>query len=397
MKTLLLVILAFISSITSGQTPKAATQSTSEQMQQLLKETAKHYRNSKYYNIARVQTRITDGEFTREWAKNYSRVVAASDNRYVREDKSDYFWEIRQSDGVDDWIWHPWTKQYVQRKVRKEDSGEKNPAASGWADWLMNIDKHLAEGRVDSLETTEIGGRQTRCMVIVGPPGRGRQDPLQQVQTKYWIDRDAKILVKEVLEVRSLIKEHKFKTAMTTLYTTVLLGEAANDIAFRFVPPINAERIERFDTEPIELVGKPAPALKLKTLDGNDFDMASLKGQAVIVDFWSSWCGACREAKPFLATLHSELKDKGLVIVSVSKDEEISDAAKYLARHNYDWIQLADSDWTTEKEWGSTGLPHLVLISPTGTVTFESIGFDEEEGNKLRAELHKLNPDFAKP
>ena len=54
---------------------------------------------------------------------------------------------------------------------------------------------------------------------------------------------------------------------------------------------------------------EPAPPLKLKTLDGNEMDLASFRGKSVLVDFWASWCAPCREQMLMLARLYGELKD----------------------------------------------------------------------------------------
>lgn len=94
---------------------------------------------------------------------------------------------------------------------------------------------------------------------------------------------------------------------------------------------------------------------------------------------------------PQLAKLFADFKDKGLAVVSVSKDEYPADAARYVAKYKYSWVQVADPNGETEANWGSFGIPHLILIGKDGKVLIESDGFDEKEDAKIRTVLQLMN------
>ena len=365
-----------------------------EDMQKLLAETARSYREAKSFRIEREEVVTTESELMTLSSKSLFDVIAAPENRYriVRKDAGT--WDIHESDGKTEWIWYPWRKEYVEHPVERSSESEGlNPAESGIITWLKQIDKKLASGRVQPPQTIDTGHGRVNCMVIIGPPRHQQHDPTMQQQTTYWIDRDRKILVKEQFVMRSTVPEHKFDNEGTTIYTTELNASFADSL-FKFVPPLGAKRVEKIEFGPVELVGKTAPPLRLKTLDGKEFDLGSLRGKPVLVDFWATWCAPCRESMPHLAKLYDEFKEKGLALVSVSKDDYPADAARFVAKYKYSWLNVADPEGESDGDWGESAIPRLVLIGKDSTVLFESLGFDDVQEAKIRAALHKMDPSF---
>lgn len=365
-----------------------------EDMQKLLAETARSYREAKSFRIEREEVVTTESELMTLSSKYFSDVIAAPENRYRIVRKGAQTWDIHESDGKTEWIWYPWRKEYVEHPVERSSESEGlNPAESGIITWLEQIDKKLASGRVQPPQTIDTGHGRVNCMVIIGPPPHQQHDPTMQQQTTYWIDRDRKILVKEQFVMRSTVPEHKFDNEGTTIYTTELNASFADSL-FKFVPPLGAKRVEKIEFGPVELVGKTAPPLRLKTLDGKEFDLGSLRGKPVLVDFWATWCGPCRESMPHLAKLYDEFKEKGLALVSVSKDDYPADAARFVAKYKYSWLNVADPEGESDGDWGESAIPRLVLIGKDSTVLFESLGFDDVQEAKIRAALHKMDPSF---
>ncbi len=390
----ILVSVAVSAAAQPNQTP-SQKRDAPEEMQTLLLATARNYREAKSLKIEREMVRTAQAELNKSWEKTFSNVALAPGNRYRREDKLADSWDIRQSDGTTEWRWYPWRKQYSEQAADKSSDSSLSPAESGWIGWLKQIDKKLAAGKLQPPETTEIDGRRVKCMVIIGPPSaREWPDPSMKQQTTYWIDRDRKILAKEESVIYSTVPEHKFDYVATTTYNVVEFNPSLPDSMFKFIPPIGAERVDSFEAGPIALVGKSAPSLKLKTLEGKDFDLASLRGKPVIVDFWATWCVPCRQSMPHVAKLSKEFKARGLDLVSVSLDEDPDDAARYIEQHKYSWTHLADPKSQSERDWGQSAIPRLVLIGKDGKVLFDSQGYDEQEETKLRSVLHKMDPSF---
>jgi thiol-disulfide isomerase/thioredoxin len=70
-------------------------------------------------------------------------------------------------------------------------------------------------------------------------------------------------------------------------------------------------------------VGEQAPEISLPDAKGNTVKLSSFKGKVVLIDFWASWCGPCRESIPSVIKLYNKYKAKGFEVVAVSIDGKI--------------------------------------------------------------------------
>jgi len=84
-------------------------------------------------------------------------------------------------------------------------------------------------------------------------------------------------------------------------------------------PPETRPRQQAQSARPADpdLIGKPAPDFTLKDLDGREIALKDLRGKAVLLNFWGSWCPPCREELPQLEALYKALKDKGQVVIGI--------------------------------------------------------------------------------
>ena len=270
-------------------TATVAQADTPEDMRQLLAAVGENYRRAKSFVIQREMVQTEESDLATMSAK-YLSDVSVDGSRYRLERKDALTWDIRQSDGKTQWIWYPWRRQYVEEPVEHSDPEGGNPGEAA-VTWLRQIDLKLASSRVQPAEAIKIGQRSVNCLVIIGPPApHQRPDPSMREYTKYWIDRDRKVLVKEQYVLESTVPEHKFNSARTTTYTVTEFNPTLADSLFKFEPETGMERVDKIEFGEVTLVGKAAPLLRLKTLNGQDFDLSSLRGRPVLVDFWATWC-----------------------------------------------------------------------------------------------------------
>lgn len=120
-------------------------------------------------------------------------------------------------------------------------------------------------------------------------------------------------------------------------------------------------------------VGKPAPIFTVKNLKGKEtvFKPSTLfKGKAVLIDFWASWCGPCRQAIPVLKQLYETYSSQGIEFVSISVDEKDADWKKALSSENMPWTQFQALNGGEEamKLYQFCGIPHFVLLDQEGNI-----------------------------
>jgi len=122
------------------------------------------------------------------------------------------------------------------------------------------------------------------------------------------------------------------------------------------------------------LVGKAAPPLVGTTLDGAKFDLASLKGSPVLVNFWASWCGPCRDEFPELKAALSEHAADGLVVLGVLFKDDATPAKDFMAKQGAAWISLADPDGAGAAAYRVVAPPTTFFIGRDGIVRDVAVG-----------------------
>ena len=134
-------------------------------------------------------------------------------------------------------------------------------------------------------------------------------------------------------------------------------------------------------------VGDKAPAFKLTSLAGPEVTLDSLKGKVVLLDFWATWCGPCKQIMPVIQKLSEEFKDKGVAVFGVNTWEKKDGAAKsYMESKKYTYgCLLAGEDLA--KTYGITGIPTLIIINKDGTIAKAEVGAGGNVEADLRAAI----------
>jgi DsbE subfamily thiol:disulfide oxidoreductase len=122
------------------------------------------------------------------------------------------------------------------------------------------------------------------------------------------------------------------------------------------------------------LIGKPAPALAGITLDGTPFDLVSLRGSPVLVNFWASWCGPCRDEFPLLAAAEKRHAAQGLKVIGVLFKDDAAPARAFVTDEKADWPTVTDPSRTIAQPWAVLAPPQSYFIDRSGIVRDLQIG-----------------------
>lgn len=124
-------------------------------------------------------------------------------------------------------------------------------------------------------------------------------------------------------------------------------------------------------------VGSPAPPLALPTLDGGQtVDLASLRDNVVLVNFWASWCEPCKREMPALQQWHEQHADQGLAVIGVDTlyQDDRAAAQLFVQTNNITYPILADEAGDTSRQWLIQGLPRTYVIDRDGVVRALKLG-----------------------
>jgi thiol-disulfide isomerase/thioredoxin len=136
--------------------------------------------------------------------------------------------------------------------------------------------------------------------------------------------------------------------------------------------------------------GQTAPEIALKTLAGETVKLSALKGKVVLVDFWASWCGPCRESMPVLEKLSKSYKEQGFVVLGVNIDNDAEAARKFLKDLPVSFQVVNDVQKQVAKAYAPPTMPSSYLIDRQGKVHVVHAGFKRSDAAKLEAEIKAL-------
>ena len=137
--------------------------------------------------------------------------------------------------------------------------------------------------------------------------------------------------------------------------------------------------------------GAAAPDFRLMPFAGTkSASLSDYRGKVVLVDFWASWCGPCRQSLPLYNNLQADFPAGDFAIVAIGLDEDTADALAFLREHPIKYTALQNPKGDVAQAFGLKGMPSSYLIDRNGVVRYRHIGFEPRDIDALKREIAAL-------
>jgi peroxiredoxin len=120
--------------------------------------------------------------------------------------------------------------------------------------------------------------------------------------------------------------------------------------------------------------GQPAPDFTLRTLDGGEIRLSELRGQVVLLNFWATWCGPCRDEMPLFEQALKERGPDGLVIVAINVQESDAQVRPFVERLGLTYPIGMDKNGSLARRYRVRSYPTTYFVGRDGTVEGRRVG-----------------------
>jgi thiol-disulfide isomerase/thioredoxin len=134
----------------------------------------------------------------------------------------------------------------------------------------------------------------------------------------------------------------------------------------------------------------PAPDFKLASAGGKDVSLAQYRGQVVMINFWATWCGPCRQEMPVLEQLSRKYKPLGFTMLGVNVEPDSVGAVDWLKVTPVTFPILFDTDSKVSKLYAVDGMPSTVIVDRKGNLRYLHRGYKAGDENEYLDQIRAL-------
>jgi peroxiredoxin len=134
----------------------------------------------------------------------------------------------------------------------------------------------------------------------------------------------------------------------------------------------------------------PAPAFTLTSRAGQDVSLTQYKGNVVMINFWASWCGPCRQEMPLLESIYKKYNKMGFTMLGVNVEPDSNAANEWLKATPVSFPILYDRDSKVSKLYDVAGMPSTVIIDRSGKVRVLHRGYKPGDENEYLDSIRSL-------
>jgi len=134
----------------------------------------------------------------------------------------------------------------------------------------------------------------------------------------------------------------------------------------------------------------PAPQFRLESMGGKPVALEQLKGQVVMINFWASWCGPCRQEMPLLEKLYAKYKPMGFTMLGINVEPDSTLAAGFLQKTPVTFPILFDTKSEVSKLYEVAGMPSTAIIDRKGNLRWVHRGYKPGDENEYLNQIRAL-------
>ena len=140
-----------------------------------------------------------------------------------------------------------------------------------------------------------------------------------------------------------------------------------------YIPQLIERGVTVQPAPPLE-IGSLAPDFQLQDLDGNTVSLSDLRGSPVMLNFWATWCGPCREEMPYLQQIYDEWQDQGLVILTINLRESQTTVRQFMEDLGLTFPALLDTNGAVTERYNVIAIPTTFFINKYGIIQVIKVG-----------------------
>lgn len=155
------------------------------------------------------------------------------------------------------------------------------------------------------------------------------------------------------------------------------------------VPPLASSVVAPAVAHALD-AGARAPEIGLSDSAGHAINLASLRGQVFIVDFWASWCEPCADEMPVLERLYQQHHGNGFTVIGVSQDRAQSNVDQFLRRIHVSFPIVLDASHAVAGRYSPARMPTSFIVDRRGIVRHVHAGFRASDAGSIEREVAAL-------